>query len=90
MRSGSSLFSHILNSNPQIIGYGETHINYDSVANFKDLQFKVYWQLKDVSMTHRYILDKILHNHKITDSTILKTSYLSNIFLIREPLGTIT
>ena len=90
MRSGSSLFSHILNSNPQIIGYGETHINYDSVANFKDLQFKVYWQLKDISMTHRYILDKILHNHKITDSTILKTSNLSNIFLIREPLGTIS
>ena len=90
MRSGSSLFSHILNSNPEIIGYGETHINYDSVTNFKDLQFKVYWQLKDISMTHRYILDKILHNHKITDSTILKTSNLSTIFLIREPVGTIS
>ncbi|MDY7013544.1 MAG: sulfotransferase family protein, partial [Cyanobacteriota bacterium] len=41
MRSGSSLLTHILNSNPEIIGYGETHLQYSSEADFKRLMLKV-------------------------------------------------
>jgi len=37
MRSGSSLLTHLLNSNPEIIGYGETHIQYASEQDFKKL-----------------------------------------------------
>jgi hypothetical protein len=89
MRSGSSLFTHILNANPEIIGYGETHINYQSTADFKALQFKVYWQLKDVRMRHQYILDKILHDHKILDINILRSPNVYVIFLLREPKSTL-
>ena len=89
MRSGSSLFSHILNSNPEIIGYGETHINYQSEADLKALQFKVYWQLKNPQMRHTYILDKILHDHKILNTEILRSPDIFSIFLIREPQKTL-
>lgn len=89
MRSGSSLFSHILNSNPEIIGYGETHINYQSEADLKELQFKVYWQLKEPNMCHKYIFDKILHDHKILNTDILRSPDVSVIFLIREPAKTL-
>ena len=86
MRSGSSLLTHILNSNPEIIGYGETHINYTSEANFKDLIFKVYWEMRDYKMQHKYILDKILHNKKILNNNLLASNNIRTIFLIREPV----
>jgi hypothetical protein len=89
MRSGSSLLAHILNSNPEIIGYGETHINYTSKLDFKHLMFKVYWQLKELDMSHQYILDKILHDHKILEETLLTSENLYTIFLIREPKRTL-
>ncbi|MGV2388843.1 MAG UNVERIFIED_CONTAM: sulfotransferase [Microcystis novacekii LVE1205-3] len=43
MRSGSSLLTHILNSNPEIIGFGETHLVYESEQDFKALMFQLYW-----------------------------------------------
>ncbi|NES81177.1 MAG: sulfotransferase [Moorea sp. SIO2B7] len=85
MRSGSSLFTHILNSNPEIIGYGETHLNYESERDFNNLMFKVYWQIRDYQMNHKYLLDKVLHNHKILDINLLHSENLTSIFLIREP-----
>ncbi|MGH2413856.1 MAG: sulfotransferase family protein, partial [Microcystaceae cyanobacterium] len=89
MRSGSSLLTHILNSNPEIIGYGETHINYASEVDFKKLMFKVYWQLKNLAMNHQYILDKILHNHKFLDDNFLISEKVYIIFLLREPQKTL-
>ena len=86
MRSGSSLLTHILNSNPEIIGYGETHINYASEANFKDLIFKVYWKMRDYQMQHKYVLDKILHTKKILNKSLLTSNNIRTIFLIREPV----
>ena len=48
MRSGSSLLTHILNTNNEIIGYGETHIKYSSELDFKALLSKVYLRFKKV------------------------------------------
>ncbi len=89
MRSGSSLLTHILNSNPEIIGYGETHLNYASELDFKKLIFKVYWQLKDYQMNHQYILDKVLHNHKFIEHNFLLSEQVYCIYLLREPQRTL-
>ncbi len=86
MRSGSSLLTHLLNSNSEIIGYGETHINYVSEDNFKDLIFKVYWKMRDYKMNHQYVLDKILHNKKISNEKLLVSNNVRVIFLVREPV----
>jgi hypothetical protein len=94
MRSGSSLLTHILNSNPDIIGYGETHIQYTSEIDFKRLMLKVYWEaqefrtlrdIKNLSMNQKYILDKVLHNNKFADDEFLLSDNLYSIFLLREP-----
>ena len=99
MRSGSSLLSHILVSNPEIIGFGETHIKYSSELDFKRLMMKVYWQgqeftkipkyLENLSMNHQYILDKILHNNKFLTDIFLLSERVYTIFLLREPTRTL-
>lgn len=94
MRSGSSLLTHILNSNPEIIGYGETHLQYASESDFRKLIAKVYWKsqdfktlqdLKNLQMNHKYILDKVLHNNKFLSDKFLTSERVYVIFLIREP-----
>ena len=84
MRSGSSLLTHILNSNPEIIGYGETHLDYESEKDFKALMFRVYWRLRDLNMNHTYLLDKVLHDHKFLNEDFLSSDKLYNI-LITSP-----
>ncbi len=94
MRSGSSLLTHILISNPAIKGYGESHIQYQSEADLKSLLFKVYFHnqeftnfqdLGKLRMNHTYILDKLLHDKKLLDKNLLKLDNFYFIFLIREP-----
>jgi len=94
MRSGSSLLTHILNSNPEIIGYGETHLEYSSELDLKKLMLKVYFQgqefttIKDVEklkMSEKYVLDKVLHNNKFLTADFLASDKIVTIFLIREP-----
>lgn len=98
MRSGSSLLTHILISNPAIKGYGETHIHYKSEADLKRLLFNIYFHseqftnVKDLAklrMNHTYILDKILHSHKLVNKKLLELDNFYFIFLIREPKRTL-
>lgn len=92
MRAASSLLSHILTSNPEIIGYGETHTQYYSDRDLKKLILKVYrnyYQLKNMTMSHKYILDKVLHNNKFIDDIFLKNQQVYSIFLVRKPRRTI-
>lgn len=92
MRAASSLLSHILTSNPEIIGYGETHTQYYSEQDLKKLIFKVYgnyYQLKNMTMGHTYILDKVLHNNKLIDESFLSDERVYSLFLVRKPQRTI-
>lgn len=94
MRSGSSLLSHLLVTNPEIIGYGETHIGYASPADFKTLLKKVYWQaqefrtpahLVNLRMHHRYAMDKLLHDNKLMEPQLLQSDRVYSLFLLRQP-----
>ena len=94
MRSGSSLLTHLLTTNPEVIGYGETHTNYADADDFKVLLKKVYWQAQDfrtlqdvqnLRMNHRYVMDKVLHNKKFLDHDFLSSEQIYAIFLLREP-----
>ena len=92
MRAASSLLSHILTSNPEIIGYGETHTQYHSDRDLKKLMFKVYgnyYQLKNMTMSHKYVLDKVLHNNKLINDSFLQHEQVYSIFLVRKPQRTI-
>ncbi|MEO0869785.1 MAG: sulfotransferase [Cyanobacteria bacterium J06642_11] len=94
MRSGSSLLTHLLTTNPEVIGYGETHTNYADSQDFKELLRKVYWQAQDfrtlqdiqnLRMNHTYVMDKVLHNKKFLDHKFLASEQIYSIFLLREP-----
>ncbi|NEZ54424.1 sulfotransferase family protein [Adonisia turfae] len=94
MRSGSSLLTHLLTTNPEVIGYGETHTNYADADDFKGLLKKVYWQAQDfrklgdvqnLRMNHQYVMDKVLHNKKFLNHDWLQSEQVYAIFLLREP-----
>ena len=94
MRSGSSLLTHILSANPEIIGYGETHICYESPRDFKKLMRKVYWEsqeyrnledLQKLTLQENYVLDKLLHDSKLANIDLLSSPRVQVLFLIREP-----
>jgi hypothetical protein len=98
MRSGSSLLTHILTHNPAILGYGETHRTYQTTHDFKQLMADVYWRchefrhlrdLKHLRMNHHYVLDKVLHNHLLSNLSLLTHPQVSIIFLIREPVASL-
>ncbi len=84
MRSGSSLLTHLLSANPEILGFGETHIRYQSAQDFKSLLFKLHTRLSDRTMSRRYALDKLLHNNKLVDEQLLLFPNLKIIFLLRD------
>ena len=94
MRSGSSLFTHLLISNPEVCGYGETHVPYDNPLALTTMASKVLYMLRRFPLpgSERFILDKTLHNHLLEQKHIpllfKKQSHI--IFLIREPIGAIS
>jgi hypothetical protein len=83
MRSGSSLLVHILNSNPVIVGYGETHHKYLSSSDFGKPALSVYWSFKRFPYRERYVLDKVVHTPHLKDPTLLRDA--QTVFLIRRP-----
>ena len=94
MRSGSSLLTHLLNANPEVIGYGETHLTYQQPQDFKELFLRVYlrsqefrsWKdIGNFQMQHQYVMDKILHNARIGDDSLLTSQQIYSLFLLREP-----
>jgi len=91
MRSGSTLLTHILASNPEIIGNGETHFSYESEADFKKLIFHSYWNnpVKPLNINHKYILDKVLHNQYFLNDQFLNSENVSAIYLLRAPQRTL-
>jgi len=86
MRANTSLFGHLLGSNPQIDGYYELHINYKSRKNLL-LQKLKYYQEHNKKKSSLYIFDKILHNHHFVNPELFSNSKV--IIMIREPMATI-
>ena len=87
MRSGSTLLTHILNTNEAITGYGETHIRYRSEGDLVRLVQDVFPTRRTVFLT-RYVMDKILHNEYLCESVINRNDCYF-IYLIRDPTTSI-
>src|SRR5262245_15964451 len=93
MRSGSTLLTHLLVSNPAICGYGETRTRYFSRRSLDILTGKVLYTLgNDLLATKKqYVLDKLLHDRFIgpAGAKVLSGNDVKIIFLLREPIGTL-
>lgn len=94
-RSGSTLLTHILTSNPDIDGIGETKMKPTSFAGLQRIVGKTRYLLKQFGIptedNSRYILDKLVHNELLApdDISYLEGDQFKIIFLIRNPQDTI-
>src|SRR6476469_7240809 len=88
MRSFSSLLCHILGSHPEISGYGEAQLSYFSRLDLQRLARKVQ-QITGNAALGRYVLDKILHNHREIAPRILDRPEIRVLFLLRNAEDTV-
>lgn len=88
MRSFSSLLCHILGNHPEISGYGEAQLSYFSRLDLQRLARKVQ-QITGSPTLGRYVLDKVLHNHREIAPGILDRPEIRVIFLLRNPEDTL-
>lgn len=99
MRSGSTLLTKILCSNPEILGYGETHVYYESTKDIEFASGKILFVLREWIKNNKgmtdntnYFFDKVLHNSLMPkeDSPLFLNDNIKIIFLIRESEGTLS
>jgi hypothetical protein len=84
MRAFTSLFGHIMGSNPEICGYYEMHMGY---YGWKSLirQRLLYFSQEDPKPHFSYMFDKVLHNEHEVSSTVLNRPRTKVIFCLRHP-----
>ena len=90
MRSGSSLLEHILSSNKDILGMGERGSVYREESDFDKLEFSLRWSNKKLFTKYKYVVDQVLHDDLIPNSSILNSNKLKVVFLLRSPLEAIS
>lgn len=87
MRSRSSLLSHILGSNDQIVGYSELHHSYTTKLSLVRMHTDIYQDL-NCSFHNKYLFDKLLHNSRVLSDDVINYTNAKLIVLLREPLST--
>lgn len=85
MRSGSTLLSHLLMSNGEICGVGESNRVYHSDRDLLMLTLKSRLRFLTRFFSSRYFLDQVNHNHMLPDLNVLHSNRTKMIFLCREP-----
>lgn len=88
-RSGTSMLTCILCSHPEICGYGETKVIYESKKSIYDLVSQVCWAYRKLWVTERYFLDKVVYKQFIQDVSIFDGLDVRWIFLLRDPHATV-
>ncbi len=88
MRSGSSLLTHLLCNSPEILGYGETHIQYNHPSKLLETVCKSRLNLRRFfrTGTEKFVFDKILHNRLFEKQSLelIKKVDCHAIFLLRN------
>ena len=89
MRCGSSLMVHILASNPEIAGDGETHFSYCAASDLEKLASNVYFNVRRFRPV-KLVLDKILHDEYIVKDEILNAECCTFPIMAREALSSVS
>ena len=90
MRCGSTLLSHILQQNPQILGWGERHMIYrtqaavDYIVRSTALEAGV-WRLRN-----QIVFDKVVNEMFSIEPQLLTAPNTRALFLLREPEPTLS
>lgn len=87
MRANTSLFGHILGSNPGIEGYYELHESYQRPEDLDQAKRK-YYRAHCPKTGAIYLFDKLLHSHHILDERLVGERD-KVVMMIREPEATV-
>lgn len=84
MRAYTSLFGHIMGSNPAICGYYEMHIGYHSWKS-PIRQKLLYFKQETPKPGFSFMFDKILHNEHSVSLNVLNSRRARALFCLRRP-----
>jgi Sulfotransferase family len=90
MRAGSTLLSLILLTHEAITGGGERNRVYRTPFDLDWLALNVRWMHRSFRRRYRYMVDQINHSHFTPDPQLLNHPRLRILFLIREPVATVS
>lgn len=88
-RSGSTVVSHVLQTNPDIVGFGEHHVGYDTESDLVGLATRNAWFDRAPDTTTPYTMDKIVWNHHGLGDPVVRHPDTRFVFLVREPRATL-
>jgi hypothetical protein len=88
MRAYTSLLGHILGSHPQINGYYEMHLSYQSQKDLAKQQ-QQYIQHETLKPDSYYLFDKLLHNAYELNLPQLNLQNAKILIALRSPESTI-
>lgn len=90
MRSGSSMLTNVLRTHPEIAGSHELHKIYKRPDDFADIPIALRrFESEKVDSAH-FFLDKVLHSAWLPDPAVLAEIPVRCIFLLREPVSSIS
>ena len=90
MRSGSTLLQHLLTGEKSFLAAGETKIVYKSEDDLKQLVHKVFSYNHYLGFRRKTVVEKCVHNGLIENLEIVNYAKLKIIFLLRDPVSTIS
>ncbi|WP_299120826.1 sulfotransferase [uncultured Winogradskyella sp.] len=85
VRSGSSLMTHILCTNDDILGFGEYSYEISDEDDLETFNFDVRRKSREFFSKPTYITNQINDSYCFPDKRLLKLKRLKFIFLIRQP-----
>ena len=86
MRCGSTLLAHLLNSHPEVAGYGETHRSYSRPQDLRGLRAHVFVRQPTLRIRARYVTDKNVNEVFPVEPTVFRDSTARVVFIAREPV----
>ena len=89
-RSGSSLLMHILESNNELIGYGEYFIKYTCSKKLLKSEFDIRRKSGQLFKNCKYIVNQVNHHSVTPKLDVINTEKNKYIILIRNPEETIS
>lgn len=89
MRSGSTLLSHILASNPKFAHAGKSYVRYRSSKDFKKLIVETCRRLHKIRLRATYVVDQINWSVCLTNEIFELPLIEKCVILIREPEATL-
>lgn len=89
MRSRSTMLSHILNSNNQILSIGESYANFHSKEDINKLFVRILFGNKTLQFQSKMLLEKTTMNEKSPDIALIDEYIDQLIILVRNPESSI-